>query len=211
MSAKVHLLDGTGNARTAEVTNHSALSVAHVAPDVPPIGTLSRYRYYSALLGSTGADSGTTDMATTADTYYVASHAEYDIRIMHIVLVVTDAGGGHNEWGNIGALTNGCDLIISEAGEDTYLLNKVKTHGQSLVQSGLFGFHTGGSNAFAFILANYSGSIEAQTTSIPVREFVPGGLRIGRGTHDELRFVANDDLSNLEGMDCRVIGYRHYP
>lgn len=201
----------SGGTRQVLVGEENSLRVEVHPGDPPPVGSQSRLRYFSGLLGTTGLDSGTTDMATTAASYYVQSDNDYDIRVMLIILVTADAGATHNDWGNIGTLSTGVDLILTEAGVETALINKAQTHGQALAQTGFARYHSGGSNAGAFTLTNWTSTQEAQSVIIPMNEYVPGGLRIGRGTQDQLTLTTNDDMSGVDEMFCRVIGYRHYP
>ncbi len=199
------------NKRAALIDESHALRVTHYPPDLVPPNTANRYRYFTALLGTTGADSGTTDMATTAAEYFISSNADYDLYITHILIVTADQNATHAQWGNIGVLTNGIDLVLTESGEGTTVINAAKTHGQALAQTGLFGYHTGGNNAQAFILINWTSTQDAQTILVPVGDIVPGGLRIGRGSKDKITLTTNDDVSGVDEMFARVIGYRHYP
>jgi hypothetical protein len=42
-------------------------------------------------------------------------------------------------------------------------------------------------------------------------EYVPGGLRIGRGTTDKLEAIVNDNLTGLVEVSVRIFGYYHFP
>jgi len=210
MGIDAFISDGDGHGNVAGVTEDSQLRVAVETGPPPAFGEPNKYRYYTSLLGTTGADSGTLDMATTADSYYIGAQTNADIRVMMIVVLIGDAGSTHNDWGNLGALSTGCDLCLSQQGVDQIILDKAKTHGQALMQTGLFGYHSGGSNAGSFTLTNYTGTADAQSVVIPVGDIVPGGLRIGKGSTDRLTFTANDDLSGLENQTVRVIGFTHH-
>jgi hypothetical protein len=60
-------------------------------------------------------------------------------------------------------------------------------------------------------LTNFSGNEDATLVFIPVGQFVPGGIRIGRGTTDSLRSTVNDNLTGLTQFLVRAVGTRHYP
>lgn len=205
--------DGTGDGRTATVTPYHALSVSQTIPPVPPVGTVSRYRYYNRLMGSEGADSGVTNQnvngVITNQNFNIFSNPDYDLHIMGIILIVASTIVSHNTFGNLAELTNGYTLSIFEDGEETRLLNEVKTGGQMIAQS-IFG-HPYGNAATSFELTRWTGNDDAQTVVIPMHDFIPGGIRIGRGTLDRLQGTIADDLTGLTEFTTRVVGYRHYP
>lgn len=55
------------------------------------------------------------------------------------------------------------------------------------------------------------GTADAQTIVFLISSYIPGGLRLGRGTTDKLRAVVRDDLTGLDEFTVRVLGYKHYP
>ena len=212
MTVKMHISDGVGSSLKAEVSNYNALYVAQRIPDVLPAGEPNRYRFYSALLGSTGAGSGVTNMnvngAVTSQTFYISAHNDYDLHIMAVVIIIADSAIVHSAFGNVGALGVGWDLKVREAGQETFLIEKAKTGGQVIAQAG---FHNSyGADASSFELTNWTGITDAQTIYLPIGTYVPGGIRIGRGTLDRISSVVNDDLTGLTEFYTRVIGYRHY-
>ena len=200
-----------GKDKSAEVNRHNALKVSDSIPEILEVGTPNRYRYFSGLLGQGGLDKGVTDMSTTSNTYFVEASPDFDYRIMYIIVLCADAGADHNAWGNIGATSIGIDLFVTENGESDFIIEKATTFGQALVQTGMFNYHTGGSTSQAFQFQNWADSQEAQTVIIPIKEIIPGGLRIGRGTKDRLTLNTNDNFTGVDEMFCRVIGYKHYP
>lgn len=212
MTINIKIMDATGTKTGAFVTPNGELCVTFVGPTLPVQGTSSRARFFSGLAGSTGVDSGTTnqnvDGSATFQEFYLSSHPDYDIRIMAIVIVIADTLVFHNNFGNISALTNGWDLKLIEAGEETFLINKAKTGGQAIAQAGFS--HGYGDGATSFELLNWTGTEDAQTIVFPAHILVPDGIRIGRGTKDKLVSVVNDDLTGLTDFTVRVLGYRHY-
>ena len=204
--------DGAGGGKQARVSNENALEVTCIFPDVPPEGTYSRYRYYNALLGSTGADSGTTNMnvngSVTPQRFYIGSHADCDIHIMNIAILIADTATVHNNFGNVGALANGWDLLVNEADEDTYIIEKASTGGEVIALSGFARPY--GNTATSWELTNWTGTEDAQTISIPIGEYIPDGIRIGRGTQDYIESIVNDDLQGLVLFNVRIFGFRHY-
>lgn len=210
---RVQLQDGTGDKREARITSSNALLVASTTSDVPPVGTPNKFRYFNSLLGSTGADSGITNMnvdgSVTKQVFCINSSPDYDIHIMGIVIVIADTAVVHNKFGNIAALTNGWDLKFYEQGEPTNIMNAAKTGGEVIAQSG-FG-HAFGNGGVSFELSNWTGTTDAQGIYLDLANIIPDGLRIGRGTTDRIDSGINDNLTGLTEFTVRALGYRHYP
>lgn len=213
MTADVFVKDGRGERRRAGVDADNCVRVAQYAPDLPPFGQKSRYRFLGGLLGSTGLGSGTTsqnvDGSTTPQEFYVGANQDYDIYIMGVSILIADTGIVHNNFGTLSALTTGWDLILNEGGEDTILVNKAQTNGEVIIQTG----HSKafGDGAESWELINFTATEDACLTWFGFNEYIPGGLRIARGSQDQLRSVVNDDLTGLTEMQVRIFGYRHYP
>lgn len=207
----VHLVDGLGSKQSAGIDSAGAVSVALQIGEVPPIGTKNQLRFYTAKLGSTGANGGVVNLnvngSVTPQEFYVSSHPDCDLYIGEITILIADTAVTHNNFGAIAALTNGVDIIITESGEATYLIQAAKTGGQLIAQSG---FHYGyGNGAESWELVNWTGISDAQTIVIPMNEYIPGGLRIGRGTLDRLSVWVRDDLTGLTEFTVKIIGHRH--
>jgi len=214
MAVKSYIIDPFKKYR-ARVTKEGAVltQTANTVTVAPEPGTENQQRYFEGELGSTGIDSGSlsqnVDGSTTPQTFYLEANADYDIHIIQITAVVVDGAVSHSKFGAIAALTNGWDLVWTEAGENNYLIDSAKTTGQALVQSGI-GTPFGSGNAFSIISA-FSGNDDAVIISLPLGRFVPGGVRIGRGTTDRLKSVVNDNLTALTDFKVYVYGYKNLP
>lgn len=210
---KAIIQNGSGRGYSAGVTQYNALNTSQVIPPVPPVGTISRYRYYNKLIGSEGAGSGITnqnvDGSVTNQTFRISSNPDYDLYISSIIVIIAGLIVSHNNFGSIPELTNGYNLSIIEDGEETRILDEVKTGGQMIAQS-IFG-NSYGDSATSFELTKWTGNDDAQTVVVPVFDLIPGGIRIGRGTLDKLESTVFDDLTGLTEFTVRVVGYRHYP
>lgn len=196
----------------ARVSKNRALCVTQEKPDVPSIGTANRYRYLTGRLGTEGLNAGDVDQvvngSVTPVEFYIESDPDYDIFVMFVLVMISDVGTNHSEWGNMGVLPNGFDLIVKESGQETFLIEKAKTGGQLIEQSGFY-FPYGNAGTMNE-LVNWTGGADAQSALMPLREFVPGGLRLGRGTFDRITAVVNDNITVNEQW-VRIYGYRHYP
>jgi hypothetical protein len=204
---------GGGRKYITEISKYNALSVSQIIPDILPNGTENRYRFFNKIVGSTGADSGTTSMnvdgSGTSQEFYIEASQDYDIYITRVTILIADTAIVHSAFGNISALGTGWDLYTQESGEVTYLLEKAKTGGQIIARSGLFMPYGDGTTAWE--LSNWTGTADAQTILLPLSDYVPGGVRLGRGTRDRIVSTVNDDLTGLTEFEVRAFGYRHYP
>lgn len=207
MSLDTNIQDHSKGYR-AEVNGEGSLSVSVIERDTPNIGATSRYQYFSALLGSTGADSGTTNMnvngAVTPQTFYVPAYTDYDGRITKIVIVMVDGSIAYNKFGAVAALANGFSISLIDAGVETFIINAAKTTGELITTSGeALSFNT---------LANFNATNEnAFILEIDIDKLVPGGIRIGRGTLSKVVARVADDLTGLTSLTVRLLGYKHYP
>lgn len=201
----VSIKDGSGTDFETEVSRNQTLQVGVQVPEVPPIGTPSRIRYYNALLGSAGANSGSTDMvvdgSVTPQNFYIDGEDDFDIRITSLIVTIVDGSINLSKFGALAALTIGWDLCIKEGGSTTCIIDKAKTNGEIAIQS------TEAPN----IYNNFSGANDGFVQIIPVHNEVLGGIRIGRGTQDRIESTVNDDLAGLVSFDVRAVGYKHYP
>ena len=205
-------ITGSAIGTTAHVEKSGALRVALEEPDLPETGEENSYRLLSGLLGTTGLNSGTTslnvDGSVTNVSAYVASEPDCDLHIMYIVLLIADSAVVHSSFGNVSALTNGVDLTVLEDGRTTHLISSAKTGGQLLAQAGLF--VPFGEGVYVNELSNWTGTSDACIVQFPVSELIPGGIRIGKGTQNRISFIVNDNLTGLDDMTVRILGYRHY-
>lgn len=213
MTIGAHITDADGSGNSAAVSSHHALHTSLVEPDLAPVGTANRYRLFSQLTSSAGDGTGTTNMnangSVTSQEFTIDSVADYDIRIMAIVIFIGDTAVTHGAFGNVSALTNGWDLELLETGVKTSLISNAKTGGDVIIQSSPT--IAWGNTATSWELTNYSSTQDATVVTFPAGFLVPNGLRIGRGTSDKLISTVNDDLTGLADFFVRALGYRHYP
>jgi hypothetical protein len=214
MSLLSFISDGFGSGRRAKVTDDHALLVSVVPrPELLPIGTTNPVRFYSAQLGSTGADAGVVNMnvngSVTSQDFFIAANNDFDLYITHIVILIADSAVPHNRFGNIMTVTNGWDLILNEAGINTNIVVKAKTNGEIILGTGLTNAFGDGSTSF--IISNWTGVADALFVTMPIYQVVPGGLRIGRGSTDKLISRINDNFTTLDEFKVRVFGYGSFP
>lgn len=213
-----HTIVDSQHGHKALVTNSGALVVTTVpAPPelanqyATPTGQ-KRFQYLNGLLGTSGFASGTTNGnvngSITPVELYAGAATEYDIIIHQCVIVIADSTVAMNKFGALTALTNGIDIQLRESGITTSIIQKAKSGGQVLIQSGmLMAFGSGGD---VNEITAYEGNSDALVIGIPFHTIIPGGIRIAKGGTDKLSLIINDDLSGLDIMRVRILGYKEY-
>lgn len=201
-----------------EASTSNGVTITYSIPAPPDVqlnfGTTTekRIQFLNGYLCSGGLDSGSKDMnvdgSVTPQTFYVAAALDYDIVITHCILTVIDKMLPMNRFGALTPLTNGIDINIHESTNDTLLINKAKTNGDILVQSGIllpFGI-----NGDLNEITSFDGTNDALVVTFPFINIIPGGFRISKDTLDKIQFIVNDDLSTLTGMTMKVYGYKEF-
>ena len=195
---------------TAAISAGGAQLVSVTETPPPPVGTPNKLRDLSGILGSSGLNSGIlnqrVDGSTTPQEFYVKSAKEYDLHIYSISILIADTSISSKKFGNINELSVGWDLVLREDGTESFLIEKATTCGQVLVYSGGNKFGSGnGVNK----ISSWTDNDDAFFVDIPI--YVPNGLRIGRGSENELVSVVNDNLIGLEEFQVAIRGYKNYP
>jgi hypothetical protein len=217
MGLKTTLVDGRGTKNEAMIDIQGALLVTQSLITEPPKqGTANHFRFFSQLVSSVGDGTGTTNMnvdgSVTPQTFTISSTSEYDIHIMKIMIYIQDGTVAHDRFGaiNPATVTNGVDISIFEEGSETKIVDSALTFAELIQQT--FAEKPFGDGATAFELQDVSvGNDDAQILPFDVSSLIPNGIRLGRGTKNELLVRVQDDLTGLVAFTVRAVGYKHYP
>lgn len=216
MAIDVHLRDAVSGVG-AKVSPDGAVFTYQDSPPPPAVGTANKRRFLNGLLGTSGLDTGTTNLrvnglVTNVDAYVEAS-PNYDIHIMGVSFFINDTAVVANRFGNVTGLTLGFDMFAQESGEITYLVKQVLTGGQLIVQTGAT--RAFGSGVDTSVINNLTGTTDAQFAYLDLGAILPPeGLRIGRGTQDKMVVRIRDNLSQISAsgaFNVRIFGFRKYP
>ncbi len=170
----------------------------------------NRLTFFSQLLKtSAGVTNQGVNGSVTPVISFIAASPDFDIHIMKILIKIQDTAVTHQSFGNISLLTNGFDILSIENGIETFFIEKAKTGGDVIIQSATT--LAWGDDASSFELTNITGTEDATVVVIPVSDFIPKGLRLGRDSRDLLCAVVNDDLTGLTDFTIRAIGFKHFP
>lgn len=172
-------------------------------PQLPSSGTANKSRILFGKLGTTGLNSGTTNLnvdgSSTPVIAKIEANSNYDIYITSITLKISDSSVSNSKFGALAELTNGISLTLTESEVSTSLLLNAKTIGQTIGEL---------PNAYKTLLVSYSGNNDLITITSDFSTITnPAGLRIGRGNTDKLELQVNDDLTGLISLEVVVFGY----
>ena len=200
---------GGGNGIDTFVSPEQALCVQDQG--LPPIEPPGRGQVFRQFLTNGGTASDSNDMqvdgSTTAVEFWVPADATYDLYISTLSFVIADASATLDKFGNITALTNGCDLEYFTDGGTTTIASALQSNFDfvRLCQ----GNPPFGDGAAAFRANNIQGTSEGY---LPVLDFkavfgLPWGIRLRPGTTDKLLVRVNDNTTGVDAFNCIAYGF----
>ena len=201
----VFIKDGGGSKRRAPFDTTGGLVVTPTSyPACDDKEVVAIYREY--LKESGGSSDMRADGSSTPVEFSVSAHPDYDIYVSTVSFLISDAGAVLNEFGNLPALTNGCDFFYSSAAGEVTIAEGLKTHFEFIrLCAGQPSF---GNGASAFKANNMSGISEGY---MPVFSFsvfgMPWGARLQAGSVQSLVLRINDDVSTLDAFDAIAYGF----
>jgi len=194
MSINAQIIDCT-DGQSACVNGKRAVKTYSSIPEIPPAGTRNQLQWFRQILTGLNVDGSTTPVS-----FELNSSSDYDIYITAIVFVLEDESINEEDYYKNTSLTNGVDLIAHEGSDKTYLLEACKSYGEIQLQLGILTeenrINTGPGNEIGILKAE-------------IDKFIPGGIRIGRGTLDKFEFIVNDDLTPMINHELYFLGYKH--
>ena len=209
MTLKFNLQDPLNKIR-AKLAQNRSLSVHVVERGLPLTGTPNTFRYFSELLkDSNDVTNQAVDGSTDPQEFALLADKDADIHIQAITIIVTDTSISHDKFGALNALANGVDSFANESGEKVDILTKAKSTGEIIFNLGAFWPY--GNNSLVWVVNKITPTIDAMMYTYPIYEFLPEGIRLGRGTVDRLASIINDDISAINSYTIRAVGYKHFP
>jgi hypothetical protein len=202
-------IQGGGDGYDAKVSSEYALSVQDQG--LPPIEPIGRGQVFRQFLTNGGAASDSNDMqvdgSSTAVEFWVPADSTDELYISSLSFVIADASATLDKFGNITALTNGCDLEYFSDGGTTTIASALKSNFDfvRLCQ----GNPAFGDGAGAFRANNVQSTSEGY---LPVLDFksvfgLPWGIRLRPGTTDKITFRVNDNTTGVDAFNCIAYGF----
>jgi hypothetical protein len=208
---KTFIADGKGTNRRVMVDDQNGLLVTtNPCPPLIP----QKNRIFRQYLTTDGTATGTSDMQVVASavapiTYYVPASTTADRYITAVSFEIADASSALNLFGNIAALTNGCNFEYEKENEVVVIHSTLKTNWNFIRMC--LGNPAFGTGTAAFIASNVAGASEG---IIPVFNFLsvlpPYGLKLDRGTSQRLILRVNDDTTGVDSFDAIAYGFDRF-
>ena len=196
------------NDSVIEIESKNLLTVT--SPWPPRTDGTQRVRLLRQFLTQDGTSGGTSDMrvdgSSTSVEYFIESSVNHDRYIKTLSFSIVDASATLSKFGNLSALTNGCQLEYADSSGTVTVHDALQSNFDVVRLCG--GEPAFGDAATAFRANNVLGSAEGY---VPVLDFtrifgMPWGLPLERGRDQRLIFRIRDDLSSgMDGFD--VIAY----
>jgi len=203
-------LIGSGPERTeAAVEKSGAVSV--VERPFPPFGVQQNVRPFRQFMTVDGTATGSEDMlvdgSVTPVDFFVEAPQDQDLYVTRISFIVVDQNMTLNQFGNIGALTNGMRLFyIDELGE-VDIAESLQTNFDFVrLCSGLPSF---GDGTTAFIANNVDFISEGIIPILDLKDTFGfrWGLEFRNGSTQKLILRIRDDITGIDAMNVIVYGF----
>jgi hypothetical protein len=209
MAARRELVCGEN---TARVERDGTLQVV-VHPHPPEIEE-TLVLPFRQFLTDNGSSSGSNDMQVVGTAaipieFWASANHKRDIFIKTLSIEITDASASLNKFGNVTALSNGCELVwITKEEGEIVIADNLKSN-YDFVRLGL-GSPAIGSTTTAFRASNVSGNSEGY---IPTVDFstvfgMPWGMRLRKGTNDRLLIRIKDTTTGVDSFNILAYGIK---
>lgn len=154
---------------------------------------------FDHFLDTNGNGTGTKNMATTADIYYLEAQAGEILIVERLIVTYQDAGGGTvSEYGNLNAaLTTGIEVKVTDDNGTTVLRDL--TDGVPVTQNGHWARF-----CYDHQVINYGAGEDLWATRWT---FANAGRPITLYAGQRLEMQVNDDLTNLTNHYALAQGY----
>ena len=201
---------GSGPERTeVDVEKSGAMSV--VERPFPPFGVMQNVRPFREFLTDDGTVTGSSDMlvdgSVTPVDFFVEAPQDADLYVTRISFIVVDQNMTLNQFGNIGALTNGMRLFyLDELGEVDIAEELLTNFDYVRLCSGLPSF---GDGTTAFIANNVDFISEGIIPILDLKDTFGfrWGLEFRNGSQQKLVLRIRDDITGIDAMNVIVYGF----
>jgi len=197
----------TGNG--LDVTNGVTGVVRQSYPNlIEPVEQLPFSQSFTADGLSTGATDMRVDGSVTSQEFFIKALPDRDYFINTISIQISDNQASLDQFGNIGVLSNGLDFNFTSLDDGVITIQGGITTNLDMVRIGLGSPALGdGTSAFR---ADTSGA--GADTYLPTVDFratfgLTWGLRLRKGSNNQLSMVINDNLTGLDSFNIISFGF----
>jgi hypothetical protein len=192
------------NGQRAKVDQEGNLIV--VAQTRPPLDSETTLLPLRHFFENNGSSAMNVDGSVTNVDFAIEADASFDKSIKSMFVSIVDAGAALSEFGNLPALTNGCEFIWqSQDFGEIVIADQLKSNFDFVAFGG--GSPAFGSAASSFIASNVIGNEEAVITFIDFEKLFgfKYGIPLRKGTKDKLLFRIKENTSGVTAFTA--IGY----
>jgi hypothetical protein len=167
--------------------------------------------FFGTLANSSASTDMRVDGSSSSVDFYIEAQSDKDTYIKTVMFTIADASATLDKFGNITALTNGCDFIWkTQARGEVSIKSAMKSNWDFIKLAR--GNPSFGDGASAFRANNVVGTSEGY---LPVVDFDSlfgnvWGLRLKKGSKDRLILRINDDIStpSVDEFTAEVSGLK---
>lgn len=211
MSINTNIIGKSGRAIEVYGEGYTTVAVHQHPPENESKIALPFRQYFTDNGNSSGSNVMTVNGSINNSEFYISANDIYDVYIKYITIEIGDGGSPSlNKFGSLSALNNGVAFYWDTQVQPDYELHEgIKTN-KEFVRIGSDTAAIGsGTEAF---LADVSGggTEKSYLPSIDFKEIygLPWGIRLRKGTLDNLKFVIQDNLTGLSTFNAIATGTR---
>lgn len=179
-----------------------------------PPNTEQKTKPFRQFFTADGTETGSEDMrvdgSVTKQFFYIESDETDERYVTAISFEISDAGAVLNEFGNIGALTNGCRFYYVRSDEEKIFFHKELKTNWDFVRLCL-GVPAFGDAAGAFRANNISGTSEGYIPVLDLLRLVPPfGIKLDAGTRQRMVLSVRDNLMGVDSFNVIAYGFDRF-
>jgi len=204
------VVDGHGRGDKAGVED-GALCVSDRG--VPPQQLNGEVRIFRQFLTADGTDSGSNDMrvngtSTAAVPFYVGSASDADRYVCTLSFLIADANANLNQFGNITALSNGCNLFYEDGDLGNVTIHSALTSNFDFVRL-CNGNPSFGNTTNVFKASNASGNSDGYLPVLNIKEVfgLTWGIKLTKGSTKRIVLEVKDDATGVDAFNCIAYGF----
>lgn len=203
---KSNIVDGSGSKIEAYVRDNSLVVTQFTSPPMLP----QKNKIFIQKFTLDGKPDGIFDMLVDGSganiEFYIPADNDNDRYISYINFVIADEGAKLSNFGNITALTNGCQVFYERSNEVVFVNDALKTNWDfmrvSLDQSPIPKIE---------VQKDIEGKIDAYTPVIDFRSLLPPyGIKLDAGSDQRLVIKIRDNVSTIDSFNAIAYGQERF-
>jgi hypothetical protein len=207
MTIDVKIKDSAGKGIGLEIEKDCSARISDTG--VPPVQDIYRLRPLSGYMtDSSGVSDMLVDGSTTSIDYAIRASNDADRYVHTLAFTIADAAASLNQFGNVSALTNGCQLIYKDDELGEVMIADTLQTNFDFVQMCNFNPNFG-TGAAAFLASNVAGTSEAYIPLLDIENVfgLKYGILLPQGSNVQLILRIRDNVSTIDRFDVKAYGF----